>query len=150
MTIFMILKLASTLTEVSEDTREGPLGYTMAAFVYIAILATSLYTLIACVQAISQLAQWIRGIRLSQFTPIKSEIPPSPPTESASLTKNAKNRGLGIFKELGEGDLEKIELRDFSNHQGSAGNLKGNNELHSLTKKKADHLEALELPHDDK
>ena len=61
MTIFMILKLASTLTEVSEDTREGPLGYTMAAFVYIAILATLLYTLIACVQACSQLILWIRG-----------------------------------------------------------------------------------------
>ena len=150
MAIFMILKLASTWKKVSVNTREESLGYIMEAFVYIAILATSLYTLIACVQAISQLAQWIRGIRLSQFTPIKSEIPPSPPTESASLTKNAKNRGLGIFKELGEGDLEKIELRDFSNHQGSAGNLKGNNELHSLTKKKADHLEALELPHDDK
>ena len=135
MVIFMILKIATTSTQVSDYTREGPLGDAMAAFVYISILATSLYTLIACMQACSQLILWIKGRRISQVAPIESDISPSSQREKASLIENAKNVFPAILKASGDVFAKKILIKDLSNQQGLAGNPIGENELIPPTQK---------------
>ena len=135
MVIFMILKIATTSTQVSEYTRDVPLGDAMAAFVYISILTTSLYTLIACVQACSRLILWIKGRRVSQVAPIEPDISPSSQREKASLIENAKSLLPSISEASGDVFTKKIMIKDLSNQQGLAENPIGENELIAPTRK---------------
>ena len=119
--IFLILKLVSISTKISEDTRQGHLGITMAAFVYIAILATSFYTLIACLQAISQLTLWIRSRRSSQYAPEGLNTLPSSPIKKGFLTNEVDNRGPNMFQAPRDGESQKTEFKDSSNQEGRRG-----------------------------
>ena len=118
--IFMILKLATLSAKV--DIREGPLGKAMAAFVYIAILATSLYSLFAGVQAIIKLTHWIRAKKSLEYDREGLNDMPSSPTERVSLTKDAaKQSPAKLIQPVMKGDPQKVDLKDCSNLQGIKG-----------------------------
>lgn len=121
----------------------------MAGFVYIAILATSLYTLIACVQAISQLVLWIRSGRYSKIAPKKSNTSQLPLKEKGFQAIINSNPEPEIFKASGDRDPEKNAFNDISNRQGLANNSMGNRDLLSLTKK-AETGESLEYAQTNK
>lgn len=121
----------------------------MAALVYISILATSIYTLIACVKAISQLTLWIRRRRSVIFATRELSSSPSTPIEKASLPNDANDCDHNLFKASRADESEIIGCKDSSNREGLKGHPKESNGYLPPIKK-ADRKKPLEFPQADK